>query len=91
MEGGYLDRVPSEADRRVVYAQLTDAAIQFIRDHQPVVEAVTGHRLASLLDESELEMVHDLMHRLSCDNPGWEPPAAVADNEIHGSKVTAAD
>jgi len=77
--GGYLDRVHSEEDRRVVYAEVTEKAKQLIKANQPVVQAVTEHRLAGILSATELDSVHDLMHRLSCDNPGWEPPEAVGD------------
>jgi DNA-binding MarR family transcriptional regulator len=78
VDAGFLDRVPSEQDRRVIYAELTDAAHDLVRTHQATVEAVTGRRVAGMLNETELEALHDMMHRLSCDNPGWAPPAAVA-------------
>ena len=87
VSAGYLDRVPSEEDRRVVYARTTDEALEMVRAHQPLVEAVTERRMATLLNESELEVLHELMHRLSCENPGWEPPEAVAEPEIEASHV----
>jgi DNA-binding MarR family transcriptional regulator len=87
VSAGYLDRVPSEEDRRVVYAQVTDEAMKLIRTHQPLVESVTERRMATLLNKIELEQLHELMHRLSCHNPGWEPPEAVADPEAEGSHV----
>ena len=80
---GYLDRVPSEEDRRVVYAQVTDAARELVVRAQPSVEACTERRLSTLLDEEQVETVHDLMHRLSCDNPGWEPPQVVTRMHDH--------
>ncbi|MEE9582767.1 MAG: MarR family transcriptional regulator [Acidimicrobiia bacterium] len=75
--GGYLDRVPSAEDRRVIYARVTDAAAELIRTNQPVFARVTERRLASLLNPTELDTMHDLMHRLSCENPGWEMPQAM--------------
>jgi DNA-binding MarR family transcriptional regulator len=83
---GYLARVPSEEDRRVVYARVTDAAKQLIHEHQDVVEGVTERRVGALLDAVEVEQLHDFMHRLSCMNPGWTPPDAVAAAD---SQVTA--
>lgn len=84
VKAGYLDRVPSEEDRRVVYARVTDTGRALIHDHQDVVEAVTERRLGALLDTAEVEQLHDFMHRLSCMNPGWEPPDTVADaDELH--------
>ena len=80
---GYLDRVPSEDDRRVVYAQVTGAAMELIRTNQPMVEAITARRFAELLDESELDHLHDVMHRLSCENPGWAPPDSVVESHDH--------
>ena len=76
---GYLDRVPSEEDRRVVYAEVTEAARRLIHEHQDVVEAVTERRVGALLDAVEVEQLHDFMHRLSCMNPGWTPPDAVVE------------
>lgn len=89
VSAGYLDRVPSEEDRRVVYAEVTNAANELIRAHQPMVEAVTAKRFAALLDEAELDQLHDLMHRLSCENPGWEPPDSVVESHGHGEQATA--
>jgi DNA-binding MarR family transcriptional regulator len=76
---GYLDRVQSQDDRRVVFAEVTDAAQQLIHDHQHVVVAVTERRLGGLLSDAEIDQLHEFMHRLSCDNPGWEPPESVAE------------
>jgi DNA-binding MarR family transcriptional regulator len=80
VDAGHLERVDSEEDRRVVFAQVTPAAFEFIKKHQPVFEAVAGRRLAGLLDPAELDRMHELMDRLSCENPGWEPPAAVEES-----------
>ncbi len=79
--GGFLDRVPSAEDRRVVYARVTDAAAELIKTNRPVFIGVTERRLASLLNPTELDTMHDLMHRLSCENPGWEMPEAMDDVE----------
>lgn len=79
---GYLERVPSEEDRRVVFAEVTPAAFEFIRRYQPVFEGVAERRLAGLLGPEELERMHRFMDRLSCENPGWEPPAAVEESPV---------
>ena len=81
--GGYLDRVPSEDDRRVVYAEVTGAAAELIRANQPMVESITARRFAELLDEAELDHLHDVMHRLSCESPGWAPPDSVVESHDH--------
>jgi DNA-binding MarR family transcriptional regulator len=83
VDAGYLARVPSESDRRVIFAQVTDRANQFIVDAQPVFEAVTARRIGSLLTAPELAALHTTMHKLSCDNPGWQPPASVAAQHGH--------
>jgi DNA-binding MarR family transcriptional regulator len=84
VDAGYLARVPSDSDRRVIYAQVTERAKQFIADAQPVFEAVTARRVGSLLTTPELAALHSAMHTLSCDNPGWQPPASVAVQHGHG-------
>lgn len=76
---GYLDRTPSAEDRRVVYAEVTEEAFRLIKANQPVFEAVTERRLAGILTTKELDQMHDWMHRLSRDNPGWAPPDAVGE------------
>jgi DNA-binding MarR family transcriptional regulator len=83
VDGGYLARVPSENERRVIFAQVTEQADQFMIDAQPVFEAVTARRIGSLLPGPELAALHSTMHRLSCDNPGWQPPASVAAQHGH--------
>jgi DNA-binding MarR family transcriptional regulator len=82
VDAGYLERVPSEDDRRVVFAEVTPAAFEFIKQHQPVFEAVAQRRLGGLLSAEELERMHEFMDRLSCENPGWEPPAAVEESPV---------
>jgi MarR family 2-MHQ and catechol resistance regulon transcriptional repressor len=81
---GYVERVPSQEDRRVVFARVTDAGVEIIQQHQPLFEAITERRLAGLLSELELEGIHDMMHRLSCENPGWVPPESVL--EAHAAE-----
>ena len=83
VEGGYLARIPSEEDRRVIYAQVTEKAAQLIRENQPVFERVTARRVAAMLAEPELDSMHDWLHRLSCENPGWEPPETVRRQHAH--------
>jgi DNA-binding MarR family transcriptional regulator len=89
VSGGYLDRVHSVEDRRVVYAHVTDAATDLIRTHQPMVEAITARRFAVLLDETEVDQLHELMHRLSCENPGWAPPDSVVQSHGHDEEPAA--
>ena len=78
VEGGYLDRVPSEEDRRVVYAEVTPAGAALIAEHQPVFEAVAHRRVGAMLDGDSLERMHGILHVLTCENPGWEPPVPPA-------------
>jgi hypothetical protein len=47
---------------------------------------VTERRLAALLSEPALEALHDHLHTLSCENPGWEPPEALAAGHGHDSE-----
>jgi DNA-binding MarR family transcriptional regulator len=82
VDAGHLSRVPSEEDRRVVFAEVTPAAFEFIREYQPVFEGVAERRLAGLLDAEELNRMHEFMDRLSCENPGWEPPVAVEESPV---------
>ncbi len=79
VEAGYLDRVPSQRDRRVVYAEVTDDAVAFLRRHQALFDTVAERRLAALLDATELDNLHLMLDRLSCENPGWEPPGFTAE------------
>jgi len=74
VDAGYLDRVPSDEDRRVVFARVTEKAKRLIQDNQPVFEAVTAQRIGDLLKGPELDSMHLWLDRLSSDNPGWEPP-----------------
>ena len=82
VDAGHLERVPSEDDRRVVFAAVTPSALELIHRYQPVFEGVAERRLAGLLESAELEQMHQMMDRLSCENPGWEPPAAVEESPV---------
>jgi len=61
---GYVEREGCESDRRVVYAVLTDAGLQKLRDasasHVAQIEAFFGTRF----DEAELASVAGLLERL---------------------------
>ena len=81
-EEGLVERVPSTSDRRVIYAQVTDAAKALVREHQPRFDAIARHRLAELLDDDELNRFAVLVDRINCDNPGWEPPDSVVRTTI---------
>lgn len=74
VKAGYLDRVPSEEDRRVVYATVTDRGFEMVRNHQDGFQEITRRRIAEMLTSDELATMHALIDRLSCENPGWEPP-----------------
>lgn len=71
---GFVARVPSTSDRRVIYAVATDAAKRVVRDHQATFDTVARHRIADLLDPDEMGSLTELVDRLNCENPGWEPP-----------------
>ncbi|MGI9612502.1 MAG: MarR family winged helix-turn-helix transcriptional regulator [Acidimicrobiales bacterium] len=73
VSGGFLDRVPSEEDRRVIYAEVTDKALELLRAQQPIVDSVTERRLAAVLTEAELRQATDVLRRVLAENPGWEP------------------
>ena len=75
VEAGYLDREPSAEDRRVIYAVITDRAFELVHDQQELFDEITERRLGALLGGRDLHTLHLLIDRLSCDNPGWEPPA----------------
>lgn len=74
VESGLVERVHSSADRRVIFAAVTEAGKAKIRDNQGVFDDVARLRLAELLSRSELSSLLGLVDRLNCDNPGWEPP-----------------
>lgn len=74
VEAGLVERVPSESDRRVIYAQITDSAKAKVRQHQHHFDEVSKRRLGELLKASELRSLGGMLDRLSCENPGWEPP-----------------
>ena len=77
VEAGLVERVPSTSDRRVIYAEVTDAAKAVVRENQPLFDEIARRRLGELLDVGELDQFAQLVDRLNCDNPGWEPPEAV--------------
>ncbi len=74
VEAGLVERVPSDSDRRVIYAQITEQAKSKVREHQHRFDEVAHYRLAELLNNSELQKLGAMLDRLSCENPGWEPP-----------------
>ena len=74
VDAGLVKRVPSASDRRVIYAEITDDAKAKVRTHQHIFDEIARRRLAELLDQTELISLRDIVDRLSCENPGWEPP-----------------
>ena len=74
VDAGLVERVPSASDRRVIYAQITESAKAKVREHQKTFDDVSQRRLAELLDVAELKNLRNMVDRLSCENPGWEPP-----------------
>lgn len=74
---GLVERVPSEEDRRVVRAMVTEAGKSVVRDARPVVDEVTARRLGDILKTQDLTRLDRMMEALSCQNPGWEPPDVV--------------
>ena len=71
---GLVERIPSESDRRVIYARLTETAKKKVRDNQHIFDGIAKRRLGELLTSSEMESLAHMVDRLSCANPGWEPP-----------------
>ncbi len=80
VKAGYIARVPSEEDRRVVYAEVTEAGRRLIADHQATFEAVTAKRVGEMLAAPQMDQMHEILHVLSCENPGWQPPNMVTDS-----------
>ena len=74
VDAGLVERVPSSSDRRVIYARITDEAKAKVRQHQVLFDEIAKRRLADLMDSSEFTTFGGLLDRLSCENPGWEPP-----------------
>lgn len=77
---GYLRRVPSDEDRRVIYAELADEGRKLLADAQGLLEDVVQRRLGNLLSTDQLEQLHLIAHTLSCDNEGWGMPEAIGDD-----------
>ncbi|MFO7572017.1 MAG: MarR family winged helix-turn-helix transcriptional regulator [Gaiellaceae bacterium] len=72
---GYVERGSCDADRRVVYAVLTDAGLAKLRSasmsHVEQIDALFGERL----DETELAELADLLQKLGPGDPGDCDPA----------------
>jgi len=72
---GYVERGSCDADRRVVYAVLTDAGLEKLRaasaSHVEQIDALFGERL----DEAELSELADLLLKLGQGDPGECEPA----------------
>jgi DNA-binding MarR family transcriptional regulator len=77
VHAGLVARAPSTSDRRVIYAEVTEAAKAVVRENQPLFDEIARRRLGELLDGDEFDQFAKLVDRLNCDNPGWEPPEAV--------------
>ena len=84
VEAGFVERKPSASDRRVIYAEITEEAKAKVREHQHVFDEIARRRLAELLGGSELNSLRDMVDRLSCENPGWEPPDLEAPRSADG-------
>ena len=74
VDQGLVRRVPSETDRRVVYAVVTDQGRDLVRQCQPVFDEIARRRLAEVAGPDAWAGFADTVGRISCDNPGWEPP-----------------
>lgn len=74
---GFVERAACDTDRRVVYAVLTDAGLEKLREasksHLEQVESLFGSRLG----EGELEALVGLLGKLGEDSaePECEPPS----------------
>ena len=71
---GLVERVPSEDDRRVVFAVVTDDGRALVRKCQPIFDEIAQRRLVDVAAPAEWLTFADLVGRISCNNPGWEPP-----------------
>lgn len=76
---GYLERVPSPDDRRVIYAELSEAGRQALREVQPVLEQVMEQRIGSALSDDQLNALHLAAHELCLNNSGWGMPESIPD------------
>jgi DNA-binding MarR family transcriptional regulator len=83
----YLERVPSPDDRRVIYAELSEAGRDALREVQPVLERVMEARIGSALSGDQLNALHLAAHELCLNNEGWGMPEAVPD-EIEAAPAT---
>lgn len=57
----FLEREPSEKDRRVVYISLTNEGRQKVKDHQKMAKKILHERLEALSDEQVEELYHHVM------------------------------
>ena len=76
---GYLERVPSPDDRRVIFAQLSQAGRDVLREGQPILERVIEERIGAALSADQLAAMHHAAHELCLTNRGWGMPEAIPD------------
>lgn len=74
VDSGLVERVPSASDRRVVFAIVTDEGKALVRKCQPIFDEIAQRRLVDVATPAEWPAFADAVGRISCDNPGWEPP-----------------
>ena len=73
VDNGFVQRVPSTEDRRVIYAVITDDAKALVRKYQSVFDGVARERLGGVLGK-QMGRFDEMIDQLNCENPGWEPP-----------------
>lgn len=73
---GLVERGACESDRRVVYAVLTDAGLQKVREASTSHFAQVDELFAEHFDEDELESVGDLLSRIGGSDSRDCDPAA---------------
>ena len=73
---GLVERGACESDRRVVYAVLTDAGLQKVREASTSHFAQVDELFAEHFDEDELESVSDLLSRIGGSDSRDCDPAA---------------
>lgn len=71
---GLVERVPSRDDRRVVFAVVTEDGRALVRKCQPIFDEIAQRRLVDVVAPEDWLTFADLVGRISCNNPGWEPP-----------------
>lgn len=71
---GLVERVPSGEDRRVVFAVVTDEGKELVRQCRPVFDGIAQRRLVDVATPADWPTFAELIGRISCNNPGWEPP-----------------